>query len=230
MKYLVIGDIHGCYYTLMDLLTKHSNSFEKIIFVGDLIDRGAYSADVYLFCRNLVEGGKAIVLKGNHEKIFTNHFSGKEINENWEQHEGRNTLKSFKVKNIDPTEFLDWADKLPLCHFTDNFVVSHAGFCDTPENRNIILNKDQRDSLVKNVNQDDSKSMLWSREDCIKLNIPQIHGHTPMPNAGPLYCSSSNVYNIDTGACFGWFLSALIIDEINFKPIFIPTNIKDLAL
>jgi serine/threonine protein phosphatase 1 len=82
---------------------------------------------------------------------------------------------------------------------------------------------------LRNVDQDAEKSMLWSRDDVMKLHIPQIHGHTPMPNAGPLYCSYTNVYNVDTGACFGWFLSAVEVNKNNFNPIFVRTNPKDIA-
>jgi serine/threonine protein phosphatase 1 len=229
MKYLIIGDVHGCYYTMKDLLKGIHNNYDRIIFVGDLIDRGKYSAEVYLFCRDLVENGKALVLKGNHERIYTNHFSGKKINKNWEQHEGGNTIRSFNEKNINPIDFQNWADDLPLCYFTDHFIVSHAGLCDTSENREIVFDFERRNDLLRNVDQDADKSMLWSRDDVMKLHIPQIHGHTPMPNAGPLYCSYTNVYNVDTGACFGWFLSAVEVNKNTFKPIFVKTNPKDIA-
>ena len=38
MKY-IIGDVHGCYDTLMALIAKLPEDAE-IVFVGDLIDRG----------------------------------------------------------------------------------------------------------------------------------------------------------------------------------------------
>lgn len=232
MKYLIIGDVHGCYHTLEDLLKLADKNYDKIIFVGDLIDRGLNSAEVYLFCRDLVESGKAIVLKGNHERIFTSHFFGLIKNEKWSQPggEGYQTALSFDKNNIDYQEFLYWADALPLCFFEDSFIVSHAGFCESVENREIIFNSSERNNLLKNVDQDASKSMIWSREDCMRLDIPQIHGHTPMPNAGPLYCTFSNVYNLDTGACFGWFLSAIQVHNNKFTPIYIKTNKKDIIL
>lgn len=230
MKYLIIGDVHGCYHTLRDLLKVADQEYDKIIFVGDLIDRGLNSAEVYQFCRDLAESGKALIIKGNHERIYTNHFSGRKPNEKWAQPggEGYQTAVSFDKNNIDYQEFLNWSVALPLCFFEDSFVVSHAGFCESQENRDIIFNNSERMRLLKKVDQDASKSMIWSREDCMRLDIPQIHGHTPMPNAGPLYCAFTNTYNLDTGACFGWFLSAIEVNNNKFKTIFVKTNSKDI--
>ena len=39
---IAIGDIHGCYYTLIDLLQKidYQSGRDTLIFLGDYIDRG----------------------------------------------------------------------------------------------------------------------------------------------------------------------------------------------
>lgn len=44
----VIGDVHGCYYTLQDLIAKLPQD-ARLIFVGDLCDRGLHSRDVFEF-------------------------------------------------------------------------------------------------------------------------------------------------------------------------------------
>ena len=41
----IIGDVHGCYNTLMELIAKLPKD-AKLCFVGDLIDRGPNSKDV----------------------------------------------------------------------------------------------------------------------------------------------------------------------------------------
>ena len=61
----VIGDVHGCYDTLMTLV-KQLPEDARLIFVGDLIDRGSQSAEVVQFVR---EGGYECVL-GNHEEMM----------------------------------------------------------------------------------------------------------------------------------------------------------------
>lgn len=63
----IIGDVHGCYRSLLALIEQLPHKFDsKICFVGDLIDRGPASADVVEFVR--ARGYDAVM--GNHEKRF----------------------------------------------------------------------------------------------------------------------------------------------------------------
>jgi len=63
----IIGDVHGCYKSLLALIEQLPRKFDsKIYFVGDLIDRGPASADVFEFVR--LRGYDAVM--GNHEKRF----------------------------------------------------------------------------------------------------------------------------------------------------------------
>ncbi|MEK6552317.1 MAG: metallophosphoesterase, partial [Bacteroidota bacterium] len=47
----VIGDIHGCYFTLVELYKKIIRRYPNIpvYTVGDLVDRGNRSSDVFEF-------------------------------------------------------------------------------------------------------------------------------------------------------------------------------------
>lgn len=63
-----IGDIHGCYLTLMGLLEKIPKEQNRIIFLGDLINKGPRSYEVYAFVRN--NGYEMVV--GNHEFLCVN--------------------------------------------------------------------------------------------------------------------------------------------------------------
>ena len=63
----VIGDVHGHYNALMKLV-KNLPSNAKLVFVGDLIDRGSQSREVIKFVR---ENGHLCVL-GSHEKMMIN--------------------------------------------------------------------------------------------------------------------------------------------------------------
>lgn len=66
MKQLIIGDIHGCYAELIDLLDRAGiTSDDEIIAVGDLVDRGPDSPRVLEFFRN---NPRARSLLGNHER------------------------------------------------------------------------------------------------------------------------------------------------------------------
>ena len=70
---LIVGDIHGQFHDLMDILSKCESDLEKesirIVFMGDFVDRGYYSVETfeYLLCLKLLHPGNVILLRGNHE-------------------------------------------------------------------------------------------------------------------------------------------------------------------
>ena len=60
----MIGDVHGCYDTLVALIERCPKG-DQICFVGDLIDRGPHSSRVVDL---VIEKGWLCVM-GNHEKM-----------------------------------------------------------------------------------------------------------------------------------------------------------------
>ena len=72
----VIGDVHGCYNQLVELLHRlgysdesgaYRHSSRQVVFVGDLIDRGPGQVDVLRLVRAMADAGTALVVMGNHE-------------------------------------------------------------------------------------------------------------------------------------------------------------------
>lgn len=61
----VIGDVHGCFHTLQNLLLELPKDAE-LIFVGDLCDKGNFSKDVI----NFVMKNEYLCVKGNHEHLM----------------------------------------------------------------------------------------------------------------------------------------------------------------
>jgi serine/threonine protein phosphatase 1 len=65
-RFLLVGDIHGCYAELMDLLDKAGvGADDQVLAVGDILDRGPDSRRVLEFFRR--RAGASSVL-GNHER------------------------------------------------------------------------------------------------------------------------------------------------------------------
>ena len=64
-KLIIVGDVHGCLEELKILLTRCSYEKErdKVIFVGDLVNKGPSSAEVIRFVR----GMGASCVRGNHD-------------------------------------------------------------------------------------------------------------------------------------------------------------------
>lgn len=74
--YDLIGDVHGCGATLERLLqklgyTKIQNIYQhpkrRVIFLGDIIDRGPRIREALLIAHDMVQKGSALMVLGNHE-------------------------------------------------------------------------------------------------------------------------------------------------------------------
>lgn len=116
----IIGDVHGCFKSLMALIdTLPFKEDSHLVFVGDLVDRGKYSAQVVEFVKN---GGYPCVL-GNHEAVMVqahryeeaegivDTYSTKRL---WKLNGGRNTISSYFRPNAGKmSEHLAWMKNLP---------------------------------------------------------------------------------------------------------------------
>ncbi len=68
----VVGDIHGCYYTLVKLINHIKkldvNDSPEFVFVGDYVDRGLHSDKVIDYLIKMQADG-AMCLRGNHDDV-----------------------------------------------------------------------------------------------------------------------------------------------------------------
>ena len=74
----IVGDIHGQLFDLIHLLQKKPPSSERTVFLGDYVDRGRYSLEVFLLLMAVkVRFPKMVtLLRGNHEsRQMTEHFT-----------------------------------------------------------------------------------------------------------------------------------------------------------
>lgn len=68
MRIAVFGDVHGCideFSTLFDILEEEG--FDKIVSLGDLVDRGPDSAGCVLFWGEISENYPSVMILGNHD-------------------------------------------------------------------------------------------------------------------------------------------------------------------
>jgi len=214
MNYFIIGDVHGCYYTLLEMLKNWDSKKEYLIFVGDLIDRGNFSSQVVKYCQNLTKNENCIILKGNHELEFIEYYEKGE-NDNWLNQGGQKTLENFEDNSIDLDSTAVWFKNMPLKFEKDCFVVTHAG-----------ISKTENPFDENNID-----GVLWNRKVLKNIDKIQIHGHTPLLKNEPYYNTISNAWNIDTGAYYGFGLTGLKVDYQGklLKKINVKTDSRDVG-
>ena len=133
MRTLAIGDIHGCHVALTCLLEQvKPRSDDKIIFLGDYIDRGPASRAVIDLMTSLESMCAPIFLRGNHEVMILSARKGDPDASLWQSYEGRETLISYGAAHD-----ANWAAKIPDAHWkffertkpyheTENNIFVHA--------------------------------------------------------------------------------------------------------
>lgn len=74
MKYFLISDVHGHYTEMVEALKEKgfdsSNVDHQLIILGDLFDRGTENLKVLEYVYDLLEKGKVLLIKGNHDDFF----------------------------------------------------------------------------------------------------------------------------------------------------------------
>lgn len=216
MRTVAIGDIHGCYDEFINLMDKLDLDLtkDKIIFLGDYIDRGVKSYEVVKYLMELQKKypNNVVCLRGNHEDMAINHE--KDDPQIWFSNGGYFTLKSFAENDMPFSKAIEWFKTLPIYYETETNVFVHGGI-------------DPKKSLT---NQDE-KYMIWAREEYLYstryFKKTVISGHTPAPlvcgedYTQAYYTMASNIV-IDTGCFFSGILTAceVCVDEnnkINYK-------------
>lgn len=130
--YDIIGDVHGCAHTLECLLERlgyrkrqgvWQHPLRKALFLGDIVDRGPRIREALHLVRDMVEGGQALCIMGNHEYNALGWetpapagSSRRFVREHSERHlrQIRETLEQFAAYPAEWQEFVGWFHQLPL--------------------------------------------------------------------------------------------------------------------
>lgn len=102
-----VGDIHGCYAAMKDLLAQVAQDYGArargrrpiLVFLGDYVDRGPQSAEVLealVWLRRRTDA-ELHLLKGNHEQAMLRFLDEPESAAGWLRFGGEETLVSYGV-------------------------------------------------------------------------------------------------------------------------------------
>jgi serine/threonine protein phosphatase 1 len=230
MKTFVVGDIHGrCaqILNLLDMLPRDPEN-DTLVFLGDLIDRGADApgcvAHILKLCRENPE--RVICLRGNHEQMLMDFLDGRSNlwltpvvggDRTFEQYTGR-PVRVDSEKDLDetralfqrslPAEHLTFMEETPFYYENEFAIYVHAGLDES-----------------KHPSESTPMSLLWMRDMDFYKNYrgkPCVFGHTPTPllplrgrlGRHGIYISHSAV-GLDTGYNHHSPLSCLSLPDFN---------------
>ena len=230
----IIGDIHGCCDELEALLgelgygVRFSGEGDdrraivttplgrRVVFVGDLVDRGPRSPDVLRIVMAMVEAGQALCVIGNHENKFLRWLNGRNVTVS---HGLGETIEQFEAEAESFREnvraFLDglvshyWLDNGKLC-------VAHAGLKESMIGR--ASGAVRSFAMYGETTGETDEFGLpvrynWAADYRGRAKV--VYGHTPVLEAEWL----NGTICLDTGCVFGGKLTALKYPEMELVSV-----------
>lgn len=222
----IIGDIHGCYDELVDLLArlgylKNNSSTEPVsafhpqrrraVFLGDLVNRGPKIPQVLKLVMSMVDDGLAICVPGNHDINLLQRLQGQQVKA------ARGLTNSLEQLARESKEFqlnvTSFISSLVSHYLLDGgrLVVVHAGLseemhgCDS----SAVLAFALFGEIVNGTDHHGHPAHhIWAPRE-YRGRAMVVYGHTPVREPKWL----NRTINIDTGCVFGGRLTALRYPE-----------------
>ena len=221
----IVGDIHGCYDELIQLLGKLGYTIapsregsatclppdgRKAVFLGDLVDRGPNTPGVLRLVMEMVSRGYAYCVPGNHDVKLMRKLRGRDVQLT------HGIVETLAQLEKEPTEFrtqvVTFLDSL-ISHYvfdSGRLVVAHAGMKEEMQGRGSGKVRDF--ALFGETTGEVDEFGLpvrynWAAD--YRGGAMVVYGHTPIPEPEWL----NRTINIDTGCVFGGKLTALRYPE-----------------
>ncbi len=219
----IIGDVHGCFDELVELLSKLGYTVDtefggpgshpegrRVVFLGDLVDRGPQTPAVLKLVMSMVRGGTALCVPGNHDMKLMKKLKGRDVRIT---HGLKESLEQLERESDDfKKDLIQFLDGL-VSHFVldeGNLVVAHAGMNQKFQGR---ASAKVRDFALygETTGETDEYGFPvrynWAQD--YRGQAMVVYGHTPVGE--PEWINKTIC--IDTGCVFGGKLTALRYPE-----------------
>ncbi len=227
MKYDVIGDVHGCYQELVELVkalgyTWNSNGAlqhpdeRKLVFLGDLTDRGPNSVAVIQLVHRLFQQKAAYYTPGNHCDKLYRYFIGRNVKiaNGLETTVAELEALDEKAYQAIRKQFMELVERSPLYLMLEQkkLIIAHAGI-----KRKWIGKANKKVKtfvLYGDITGEKDENGLPIRRDWAKKEKGDswiVYGHTPTRVPRII----NRTINIDTGCVFGGALTAFRYPELS---------------
>lgn len=217
-----VGDIHGCLSETKELLLKikTDNDYRDdrktyIIFLGDLVDRGADSKGVIEYLKNFpFNFAEPLFIKGNHEEMLVRSLSGEpHLLQDWLNYGGFACAESY---GIDRSRLLglspDAQQAILLSAIPDSHITFLDSFLESVQFGDFLfVHAGIRPGIP--ISHQDASEMRWIRKPFLDCNDDHgfivVHGHTISEDIE----IHSNRIGIDTGVYKTGRLSAICVED-----------------
>ncbi len=209
---IVIGDIHGCFDELADLLSLVNLQVDdRVIAVGDLITKGPKNREVLdLF----INDDRFSSVVGNHDRQLRQRMRGEPVQLTREQ---RSALKELEP---DRERYANYLRSLPYTINLGSHLVVHAGIRPgVPLRRQMAVDMTEIRTMGAEPNR--RKGVPWYEV----YRGPQtiLFGHWPSKEPR----RAAHAIGLDTGCVYGRRLTAYIVETAEF--ISVPARTAYLA-
>ncbi len=216
-----IGDIHGCADSLIALhrgilraATKIDADRRVVVYIGDYVDRGPDSRQVIdILLSDPLPAFETVFLSGNHESFMLAFIEGSGSAAPWLMNGGEATCRSYGIE-VDGKRGGTLRDRALRKSLQATMPEGHMEFL-----RSLRFHYAEGDYLFVHagirpgvpLQAQDPQDLIWIREPFLGAEEDHgmivVHGHTP--SSEPVVMS--NRIGIDTGACYGGQLTALVL-------------------
>ncbi len=220
----IIGDVHGCFDELRRLLDQLGYQLDtggetwrvahpqgrKLVFVGDLVDRGPQTPDVLRLAMAAVNSGNGYCVVGNHDLKLVKALRGRQVKISHGLAESLEQLgRESETFRAEALKFLDGL----VSHYVfdgGRLVVAHAGLREEMHGRG--SGQVREFALYGETTGETDEYGLpvrynWAAD--YRGRAVVAYGHTPTPRAEWF----NNTICLDTGCVFGGALTALRYPE-----------------
>lgn len=210
-RFLVVGDIHGCFDELMQMLVtaKYNAATDILVSVGDLCDRGPQSKDVLTFFANMFGLGKALVCRGNHDDKLMRYLNGRDVKMHPELLGTLDSLAEGDQEEVIASRLMvaQFLNALPLTVETEHFIAVHGAYRD-----DVSQGKFQSLALYGETNGEKDEEgypiRLTQWMEDYKGTKDVLHGHVVVNNAPKVFKTKqgAEILSLDGGCVHGGHL------------------------
>lgn len=194
---IVIGDIHGCFDELTDLLERcELRADDRVVAVGDLIVKGSKSREVLdLF----IDDRRFSSVIGNHDRALRQYWRGEPIRLT------KGQKKTCAELEVDRERYANYLRELPFYIDLGTHLVVHAGLRPGVQLKHQMAS-DLTELRTMGANPIRRKGVPWYSVYRGRKTV--LFGHWP----ARLPRRSARAIGLDTGCVYGGHLTAFIIE------------------